>query len=293
LTVLLLLAALACTALALSDRKLPLHKPIINKTGFVPNRKLTYGSPAEGSFTLHPIEHASFYLVVSITGPNPSNFIVFSDPYDTGNGYYDNLPDADVIVITHPHSDHFDLGAIAKVAVAGQTIFVGTKDVSDGLIAAGYPASTIHVLANFQTANIYSGIFSVDSIPAYNFPPTTFHPEGSWNGYILNLRLAGSAGNETHVYIAGDTEDIPEMRSLRNIDVAFVCMNLPYTMDVDHAADAVIEFKPKRVYPYHYRSEDINRFRDLVEEGTDEVEVVLLNWYPAGFDKEFFDKLGF
>ena len=85
------------------------------------------------------------------------------------------------------------------------------------------------------------------------------------------------------IYLSGDTSDIPEMRQLTQIDVAFVCMNLPYTMSVDQAADAVIEFKPNIVYPYHYRGQgglsDVDRFKSLVNQSATEVEVRLRNWY--------------
>ena len=103
-----------------------------------------------------------------------------------------------------------------------------------------------------------------------------FHPKGRGNGYVLNM-----AGER--VYISGDTEDIPEMRSLKDIDKAFVCMNLPYTMTVQSAADAVLEFKPETVYPYHYRGSDsisdVNLFKKIVNEGNDSIEVLLLEWY--------------
>ncbi|WP_439152413.1 MBL fold metallo-hydrolase [Winogradskyella sp.] len=86
-----------------------------------------------------------------------------------------------------------------------------------------------------------------------------------------------------YIYISGDTEDIPEMRSLKNIDKAFVCMNLPYTMPVESAANAVLEFKPDTVYPYHYRGteglSDVNKFKQLVNEGDNSINVELLNWY--------------
>ncbi|NNF18563.1 MAG: MBL fold metallo-hydrolase, partial [Flavobacteriaceae bacterium] len=87
------------------------------------------------------------------------------------------------------------------------------------------------------------------------------------------------------VYFSGDTEDISEMRSLKNIDKAFICMNLPYTMTVEKAADAVVEFKPKQVYPYHYRGRpdvsDVSRFKELVNKGDSGIEVIQLDWYPA------------
>jgi L-ascorbate metabolism protein UlaG (beta-lactamase superfamily) len=113
----------------------------------------------------------------------------------------------------------------------------------------------------------------------YNLPeaPDSRHTKGRGNGYILNL------GGKM-VYISGDTEDIPEMRALKNIDVAFVCMNQPYTMDINQAANAVLAFKPKIVYPFHYRGQnglsDVEGFKKLVDAGKAPIEVRLKNWYP-------------
>jgi L-ascorbate metabolism protein UlaG (beta-lactamase superfamily) len=114
----------------------------------------------------------------------------------------------------------------------------------------------------------------------YNLPesPTAMHTRGRGNGYVLGI------GGKL-IYISGDTQGIPEMRSLKNIDVAFICMNLPYTMDIKEAADAVLAFKPRIVYPYHYRGQnglsDVNAFKSLVEAGDKNIEVRLRNWYPA------------
>ncbi len=111
----------------------------------------------------------------------------------------------------------------------------------------------------------------------YNFPQdsTSFHLKGRGNGYILDW-------NGFQIYISGDTGNIPEMADLEDIDIAFVCMNLPYTMSVDDAAVAVNTFKPKKVYPYHYRNQDktfsdVNQFSELVT--AEGVECVLLDWY--------------
>ena len=107
----------------------------------------------------------------------------------------------------------------------------------------------------------------------YNLPvePDAFHPKGKFNGYVINLY-------GTRYYFAGDTEDIAEMRALRDIDVAFVPMNLPYTMEVEQAADAVLDFAPRIVYPYHYRNgddtfADVEAFANLVREGDKRIEV--------------------
>ena len=117
-------------------------------------------------------------------------------------------------------------------------------------------------IATYQT-NVTADFF-IKAIPMYNLPenpPSIKHPKGRGNGYILII-------DETQVYISGDTEDIQEMRNLQNIDVAFVCMNLPYTMDINQAASAVLEFQPKIIYPYHYRGSngfsDIQEFKNLI-----------------------------
>jgi L-ascorbate metabolism protein UlaG (beta-lactamase superfamily) len=120
----------------------------------------------------------------------------------------------------------------------------------------------------------------VEAIPMYNLPesPDNRHTKGRGNGYVLTI-------GGKRIYISGDTEAIPEMRTLKNIDVAFVCMNLPYTMDVDQAADGVLDFVPKVVYPYHYRGKgglsDIDKFKALVNKKNTNIDVRLRNWYPA------------
>jgi L-ascorbate metabolism protein UlaG (beta-lactamase superfamily) len=131
-------------------------------------------------------------------------------------------------------------------------------------------------LANGETIEL-EGV-SVEAIPAYNLTESRqgFHPKGRGNGYVVTL-------GDQRVYISGDTEDIPEMRALEDIDVAFVCMNLPYTMDVDRAADAVLAFAPEVVFPYHFRGQggfsDIERFKALVA-ANPAIDVRLLDWYP-------------
>ena len=129
------------------------------------------------------------------------------------------------------------------------------------------------VMANGQTGELLG--VKIEAIPMYNLTAERlkFHNKGRGNGYVVTL-------GGKRIYLSGDTEDIPEMRALKNIDVAFVCMNLPYTMTVEQAARAVRAFKPRIVYPYHYRGSDINKFKTLV--GTDVgVEVRLREWYPG------------
>jgi L-ascorbate metabolism protein UlaG (beta-lactamase superfamily) len=113
--------------------------------------------------------------------------------------------------------------------------------------------------------------FKLEAVASYNTTPPRkrFHPKGQGNGYVLNL-------GGKRIYVSGDTEGTPEMLALKNIDVAFLCMNLPYTMDVKAAAKAVKAFKPKVVYPYHSRGQDTATFKKLVG---DAAEVRLRNWY--------------
>jgi L-ascorbate metabolism protein UlaG (beta-lactamase superfamily) len=111
----------------------------------------------------------------------------------------------------------------------------------------------------------------IEAVPMYNLTAARlrFHNKGRGNGYVMTF-------GGKRVYVSGDTEDIPEMRALKNIDAAFVCMNLPYTMTPEQAADAVREFKPKVVYPYHYRGSDTAQFKKLVGDAS---EVRLRDWY--------------
>ena len=120
---------------------------------------------------------------------------------------------------------------------------------------------------------------TVEAIPMYNLreEASKFHEKGRGNGYVLNI-------DNQRLYFSGDTEDISEMRALKNIDKAFICMNLPYTMTPESAADAVLEFKPKQVYPYHYRGRpdvsDVTQFKELVNAENSNIEVIQLDWYP-------------
>jgi L-ascorbate metabolism protein UlaG (beta-lactamase superfamily) len=132
------------------------------------------------------------------------------------------------------------------------------------------------VIGNGQT--IVQKDISIMAIPMYNLPETaeSRHPKGRGNGYVLTF------GNKK-LYLSGDTSGIPEMRALKGIDVAFVCMNLPYTMDINEAAQAVSDFKPKVMYPYHYRGQgglsDTEAFKKLVNEKDKSIDVRLRNWY--------------
>jgi L-ascorbate metabolism protein UlaG (beta-lactamase superfamily) len=219
-----------------------------------------------GPLIVQPIQHASLILTVN-------GLTIYADPSGADN--FKDLTPPDMILVTDIHGDHFDIKTIDAIKKAG-TILVVPQVVADKLPAAD--KDHLVILKNGDQTT-QSGI-SIRAIPMYNLPesPTAMHTKGRGNGYLLGI------GGKL-IYLSGDTQGIPEMRSLKNIDVAFICMNLPYTMDVKEAADAVLAFKPRIVYPYHYRGNnglsDINAFKSLVEAGDKQIDVRLRNWYPA------------
>ena len=213
-----------------------------------------------GDLVIHPINHAT--LAMGWNGKT-----IYVDPVG-GAARFEGLPKPDLILITDIHGDHRNVETLTAVATDTTTI------VAPAAVAEGLPENLRRkttVLANGETKAV-SGI-SIEGIPMYNLTAgrLQYHAKGRGNGYVVTL-------GGKRVYISGDTEDIPEMRALKNIDVAFVCMNLPYTMTEEQAAGAVREFKPKVVYPYHYRDSDPEKFKSLV--GADSgVEVRIGKWY--------------
>src|SRR2546426_10640912 len=194
------------------------------------------------------------------------NFILL-DPVG-GRKRFKALPQPDLILVTDIHGDHLHAATLAAVA-ADKTAIVAPAAVTEKLPEKLRQQTT--VLANGETKSL-RGI-KIEALPMYNLTPDRlkFHDKGRGNGYVLSL-------GDKRVYISGDTEDIPEMRALKNIDVAFVCMNLPYTMTVEQAASAARAFRPKIVYPYHYRGSDMEKFKKLVGDDSG-VEVRLRDWY--------------
>lgn len=163
------------------------------------------------------------------------------------------LPKADYILITHHHRDHLDSALIEQLSHRETTIILNQESFT--ILGKG------KILKNgeeFQTE-----IFHVSAIPAYNLVHVRengepFHPKGRDNGYVLTF------GKNFRVYIAGDTENTPEMKALQHIDIAFLPMNLPYTMTPEMVADAVRSFKPRILYPYHYGKTDPARLKELL-----------------------------
>jgi len=219
---------------------------------------------SQGPLTIHPTEHATFVMQW-----NAKTIAV--DPIG-GAAPFEAFAKPDLILITHIHGDHLSVDTVKGLAEPS-TMIVGPASVAEKFPEAD--RGRITVVANGESVNWGESV--IKAIPMYNLAPErqAFHPKGRGNGYVVTL-------GGTRIYIAGDTEDIPEMRALEDIDAAFVCMNLPYTMDVAAAADAVLEFKPKVVFSYHYRGKggmsDLDEFRSLVAKDPN-IEVRVLEWY--------------
>jgi L-ascorbate metabolism protein UlaG (beta-lactamase superfamily) len=221
-------------------------------------------STSAGDVAIHAIHHAALTLTFNGT-------TILADPAPLGQGAdtaeFTALPAPALILITHEHGDHFNVPILQ--AVSGGATIVAPQSVFDKM-PDDLKAKT-KVMKNGDRLEV-AGV-SIEAVPAYNTSPDKqqFHPKGRDNGYVLTF-------GDKHVYIAGDTEDTPEMRALTGIDVAFLPMNLPYTMSVDQAADAVAAFKPKVVYPYHSRGTDVEAFKTKVGNAAD---VWILDWYPS------------
>jgi L-ascorbate metabolism protein UlaG (beta-lactamase superfamily) len=227
----------------------------------------TLESNTENSIVITPIEHASAVI-------EWKDVVLYIDPTG-GASAFDAHKKPTLILITDIHGDHLNIETLDALDTSNTT-FVIPQAVADEL-PENY-SSQLEIMENGTTKEL-SGI-SIEAIPMYNLrnEAKNFHVKGRGNGYVLTI-------DDQRIYFSGDTEDIPEMRSLENIDKAFVCMNLPYTMTVESAASAVLDFKPKQVYPYHYRGQpevsDVAKFKNLVEAGNQGIEVVQLDWYPT------------
>jgi L-ascorbate metabolism protein UlaG (beta-lactamase superfamily) len=185
--------------------------------------------------------------------------IIHVDPYSKLADYA-KLPKADLIFLTHEHQDHLDPVALQQVTAMNTALVLTEK------CAEKVPGGII--MRNGDTRNV-KGIV-VEAVPAYNIVHKRdngepFHPKGVGNGYVLTFA-------DKRIYIAGDTENVPEMSRLKAIDIAFLPMNLPYTMTPEMAADAARFFKPKVLYPYHYGETDPARLVSLLK-GNPEIEV--------------------
>jgi L-ascorbate metabolism protein UlaG (beta-lactamase superfamily) len=221
-----------------------------------------------GDLVIDPVSHATF--VMQWNGKT-----IYVDPVGGGKPFAD-LPKPGVVLVTHVHFDHFDPKTLESVVPArAQVVLVVPKTVAEKLPETLRDKTTMNVLANGEKTEAVG--IAIEAVPAYNTTPgkEKFHPKGRDNGYVLTM-----GGKK--VYVAGDTEDTPEMRALEDIDIAFLPMNLPYTMSVEKAAEAIRAFKPKVVYPYHFRRQDgtksdLEELKRLVGEGS---EIRVREWYP-------------
>lgn len=242
-----IVSVLACVLLAMT----------LNARSETPSQTQTFPTSA-GPVKITPLYHASTLI-------EAGGKAIYLDPAKPAK--LEGLPKADLILITDIHPDHMDP---AFLSVANQP---ATEILAAPAVVA--TVKTAKAIANGETKT-WDG-WTIEAVPAYNLkrgpqPGKLFHDKGRGNGYVLTY-------GGKRFYFSGDTEDIPEMRALKNIDVAFICMNLPYTMPPEEAADAVKAFHPKIVIPYHYRGSDLSVFKNKLE-GTS-IEVRLLDWYPA------------
>jgi L-ascorbate metabolism protein UlaG (beta-lactamase superfamily) len=204
---------------------------------------------ASGDLTIHFIGHGSLYFTFN-------NLVIHVDPVSRYADYA-LLPKADLILVTHHHGDHLDAETIKLITKANTKMILTEeclKKTDSGII-----------MHNDETKEI-TGL-KIESVPAYNLVHKRdngepFHPKGVGNGYVVTFA-------DTRVYIAGDTENVPEMKNLKDIDIAFLPMNLPYTMTPQMVADAVKMFHPDILYPYHFGDTDTNQLLILLKDYKD------------------------
>lgn len=218
-------------------------------------------STDKGDLTIHPINHGT----VAFTFDGKT---IFVDPYG-GAEKFSSFDSPDLILITDIHGDHLNAKTLDGLDTKNTT-FVVPQAVADQMDASY--KNRLVILANEETKEVMG--MNITGVAMYNLPDneSSRHSKGRGNGYVIDF-------GGKHVYLSGDTEDVPEMRNLENIDIAFVCMNLPYTMDIYQAASAVIEFEPVVMYPYHHRGQDIEKFKTIIDLAEIETEIRLKDWY--------------
>jgi L-ascorbate metabolism protein UlaG (beta-lactamase superfamily) len=206
-----------------------------------------------GNVEMHFIGHGSLLFIMG-------DITIYVDPVRS-SGSYDNLPKADMILITHEHYDHLDADLINSLKKEKTVI------ICNAAAALKVPGSV-----NMKAGETWSeGNIVIEAVAAYNIvneraPGQPFHPKGAGLGYIISL-------GAKRIYVAGDTENTPEMKALKNIDIAFLPMNLPYTMTPEMVADAAMAFKPKILYPYHYGDTNTEEIVRLLKDSGIEVRI--------------------
>lgn len=210
-------------------------------------------STSAGNVDMYFIGHGSLMFKLN-------DFFIYVDPVRT-SGSYDNMPKADLILVTHEHSDHLDPDLLTDLRKTGTLLLCNDK------AAARVSWAQRMRIGDKNTVN---GI-TIEAVPAYNIVNVSpagqpYHPKGSGIGFIITL-------GDKNIYVAGDTENIPEMKALKNIDVAFLPMNLPYTMTPQMVADAAMAFRPKILYPYHYGDTDTTKLIELLKKSDISVRI--------------------
>jgi L-ascorbate metabolism protein UlaG (beta-lactamase superfamily) len=219
---------------------------------------------AENTFETDVVKTAKGDLQITFIGHGSLMFafggkIIHVDPFSRLTDY-SKLPQADMILLTHEHPDHLDLKALDSLR-ADKTKIILTENcaqqVKGGIIMKNGDVKTVDGL-------------KIEAVPAYNLvhmrsEGVPFHPKGNGNGYVITF-------GDKRIYVAGDTENISEMKQLKDIDIAFLPMNLPYTMTPEMVADAARAFKPKILYPYHYGQTDPLKLVELMKD-TPQVEI--------------------
>jgi L-ascorbate metabolism protein UlaG (beta-lactamase superfamily) len=209
-------------------------------------------STSQGPLIIHFLGHGTLMFEYN-------KLIIHVDPYSKVADY-SQLPKADLILVTHSHSDHFDTTAIGKIKNKN-TQMIYTRECAKVNTYTG----AVKVMQNGESTEFKS--LKISAVPAYNLihmrsEGHPYHPKGEGNGYVITF-------GDKKVYIAGDTENIPEMKELGKIDIAFLPVNLPYTMTPEQAADAARMVYPRILYPYHYGNTDISKLSDLLKERKD------------------------
>ena len=222
---------------------------------------MAFDAAAQGNFQTDILKTSQGDLEITFIGHGSLMFtfngkVIHVDPFSK-LAEYPKLPKADMLLITHEHRDHLDLKAMEAVRT-DKTVLVLTKTCAAKL-KGGF------IMENGDTETV--GGLKIEAVPAYNLvhmrsEGIPFHPKGIGNGYVITF-------GDKRVYVAGDTENIPEMKKLERIDCAFLPMNLPYTMSPEMVADAAKAFKPKILYPYHYGDTDTSNLEQLMKNPQD------------------------
>lgn len=212
-----------------------------------------------GDIVITPITHASLQIEHAGT-------VIQVDPW--GQGDYARAGPADLVLVTDIHGDHLDPAQIAKLRKPGAPVVAPA--------AAAEKLENATVMANGESRTVVG--VQLEAVPMYNLtrgpaPGQLYHVKGRGNGYVITI-------GGKRLYVAGDTECTPEMKALKDIDAAFLPMNLPYTMTPAEAAECAKAFRPRIVYPYHYRGQDVDVFTAALK--GEPIEVRVLGWYAAG-----------